>query len=75
MVAILQIIYWNQLSWMEMCDFFYKNFTECCSQRSNKQYPSISSDNGLAQTMGQIIIWANDGSYTNAHMWHLASIS
>ena len=28
---------------------------------SNKQYFSIGSNNGLAMTMQQAIIWANDG--------------
>ena len=27
----------------------------------NKQYSSIGVDNGLAPSMGQAIIWTNDG--------------
>ena len=42
---------------MEMLQFRL-NFTEVCS---NNQYSSIGSDNGLAPTRRQAIIWANDG--------------
>ena len=34
---------------------------EFCSQGFNKQYSSIVSDNGLAPTRRQSIIWTNDG--------------
>ena len=40
-----------------------------------KQYPSIGSDNGLAPTRRQTIIWTNDGQFTDAYMGHLASMS
>ena len=39
----------------------YLNFTEVCSQGSNQQYASIGSDNGLAPSRRQAIIWTNDG--------------
>ena len=40
---------------------FDENFIEICSQGSNSQYFSIGSDNGLAPTRQQAIIWTNDG--------------
>ena len=46
---------------MKMYYFFYKIFNEIYSQGSNKQYSSIGSDNGLALTRQQAIIWTNDG--------------
>ena len=36
---------------------------------------SIGSDNGLAQTRRQAIIWTNDGQITDAYMRHSASMS
>ena len=41
--------------------YFDLNFTEICSQGSNKQYGSIGSDNGLVLNWRQAIIWTNDG--------------
>ena len=35
---------------------------------SNEQYSSIGSDNGLAPTRQQAIIWANDGYFTDTYM-------
>ena len=35
---------------------------------SDQQYSSIGSDNGLAPTMLQVIIWTNDGKFTDACM-------
>ena len=35
--------------------------TEVCSSGLNEQYLTIGSDNGLAQTGRQAIIWSNDG--------------
>ena len=57
MVVISQMTLLNAFSWMEMLQFRL-NFTEVCS---NNQYSSIGSDNGLAPTRRQAIIWANDG--------------
>ena len=37
------------------------DFTEICSQGSNKQYSSIGSDNCLVPARQQAIIWTNDG--------------
>ena len=36
-------------------------FKEVCFQVSNYQYSIIGSDNGLAPTRRQTIIWINDG--------------
>ena len=38
--------------------------------RSNKQYPSIGSDYGLALTMRQAINWTNAGNSIDAYMHH-----
>ena len=40
---------------------FRLKFHRICSSMSNKQYPTIGSDNGLAPTRRQAIIWTNDG--------------
>ena len=42
---------------------------------NNKRYFSIGSDNGLAPTRQQAIIWTNDGKFIDAYMGHLASMS
>ena len=42
---------------------------------SNWQYSSIVSDNGLAPTRWQAIIWSNDGKLTDACMRRSASVS
>ena len=39
--------------------YFNSNFTEVCSQKSNWQYASIGSDNGMAPNRRQAIIWDN----------------
>ena len=45
---------------------FDYDFTEVCSQRSNWQYSSMGSDNGLAPSRRQAIIWTNDDLFTDA---------
>ena len=40
---------------------FAYDFTEMCSEGSNWHYSIIGSDNGLAPTRRQAMIWANDG--------------
>ena len=45
------------------------------SQVSNQQYSSIGSDNGLAPTRWQAIIWTNDDNFTDAYMRHSALMS
>ena len=42
--------------------------------RFNKQYSSIGSDNGLAPTRRQAVIWTNDGSTLYAYITHSASV-
>ena len=54
---------------------FPLDFTEVCFQGSNLQYSSNGSDNGLAPSKQQTIIWTNGGWFTNAYMCHLASMS
>ena len=50
-------------------------FIEVCSLVWNWQYPNIGSDNGLAPTKRQAIIWTNDGYFTEAYMRHSAEMS
>ena len=57
------------------CMNYDYNFTECYSWRSNKQYSINGSDNGLAPTRRQAIIWTNVGTFTNAYMRRSASMS
>ena len=52
--GILECIFLNV--WILM-----KNFSEVCSWKSNWQYSSIGSDNGLALNRQQAIVWINDG--------------
>ena len=49
------------------CD---SNFTEVYSQGSNQQYSSIGSDNAVAPTWRQAVIWTNDDYSTDAYMRH-----
>ena len=49
----------DTLKWK--CYNFDYDFTEICSQESNKHYFSIGLDNGLAPTWQQLNIWTNDG--------------
>ena len=37
--------------------------------------PAYCSDNGLAPSRRQAIIWTNDGLFTDAYMRHSASMS
>ena len=41
----------------------------------NWQNSNIGSDNGLAPTKRQAIIWTNDASITYAHMHHSVPMS
>ena len=45
------------------------------SNGPEKQYSNIGSDNGLAPTRQQVIIWTNDGKCTDAYMHHSVSMS
>ena len=58
--AISQTTLSNSFSWMKMLEFRLK-FLEICSIGSNLQYSTIGSDNGLAPSRRQAIIWTNDG--------------
>ena len=60
MDAISQTTFSNAFSWMKMFEFLFK-FTGVCYQGSNYQYSSIGSDNGLAPSRRQAIIWTNGG--------------
>ena len=42
--------------------YFDYNFTDVCSQGSNRQSSSIGLDNGLAPNRWQAIIWTNADS-------------
>ena len=59
---------------MKMFEFQLK-FNWICSQGSNEQYSSNGSDNGLAPSRRQAIIWTNGGWFTDAYMRHSASMS
>ena len=62
-------IKWPSISWrhfqMHFHEWKYANidydFIKICSQGSNVQYSGIGSDNDLAPTNWQAIIWTNDG--------------
>ena len=43
------------------CMSFTDDFTAICSWGSDKQYSIIGSDNSLAPTRREAIIWTNDG--------------
>ena len=60
MDAISQTTLSTAFSWMKNIDFHWY-FTEVYSQRSHWQYTNVGSDNGLAPTRRQAIIWTNDG--------------
>ena len=52
----------------------YQNITAGCSLVSNYYNSSIGSDDGLAPTRRQVIIWINDGKFTDAYMRHSTSM-
>ena len=54
---------------------FDNDFTDVCSQRSNSQYSSIGSDNGLVPTRGQAIIWTSNGKFTDSYIRHPVSMT
>ena len=60
--AILQMTYSNSL----YCKKIVSNFTENCFQRSNLPQASIGSDNGLALSRQQAIIWPMMAQLTDA---------
>ena len=60
----------SAFSWMKMFEFRLKFHWSLFLK-----YSSIGSDNGLAPTRRQAIIWTNDGEITDAYMRHSASMS
>ena len=76
MADISQTTFSNAFSWM-------KENTSISINISLKFVPEgrinnilhIGSDNGLAPTRRQAIIWTNDGKFTDAYMRHSASMS
>ena len=67
---IFKCIFLNENSWILIkisLKFVPKGFI--------LQYSIIGSDNGLAPSRWQAIIWTNNGSITNAYMRHSASMS
>ena len=74
MATIFQTTFSNAFSWTKIYEF-QLNFTEVGSYGSNQHYSSIGSGNGLAPSRRQVIIWTNDGYFTNAYMRHPASVS
>ena len=69
MAAISQTTLSNAFSWTKILELRL-NFPEVCSQGSNYQYSSTGSDNGLAPTRRQAIIWIIDHKITDAYMRH-----
>ena len=74
MATIFQMTYLNEFSWMKMFKL-WPNFIAVCSQKSNWQYVRISSDNGLASTRQQAIIWTSVGQFTDTYVRHSALMS
>ena len=74
MDAILLTTFSSAFSWMKMFELRLK-FLWSLFLRANEQYSSTGSDNGLAPTRRQAIIWTNDGLITDAYMRHSASMS
>ena len=60
------------ISWMKMFEFWLKSHW---SLFLRVQYSIIGSDNGLAPSRRQDIIWTNDGKFTDDYMRHSASMS
>ena len=52
---------------MKVVDFEW-DCTDVSSRGSNSLYSSIGSDNGLAPTRRQGIIWTNDGKFADVYV-------
>ena len=74
MDANSQTTFSSAFSWMKIFEFRLK-FHWSLFLRVQLTYSSIGSDNGLAPSRGQAIIWTNDGLFTDAYMHHSASMS
>ena len=57
------------------CLNFDYDFTGFCSKGSNQQHSSVGSDNGLAPTRRQAIVWTNVCYFADAYMRCSASVS
>ena len=73
MAPIFQMTFSNALYWMKMFEF--RLTSRWILLTKFQQYPSIGSDDGLAQTRRQAIIWTNDGYFTAAYMLDLVSMN
>ena len=69
--AISQATFSNAFSWMKMYEFWLKFH---CSL-DQLTISSTGSDNGLAPSRCQAIIWTSDGYFTDTYMHHWASMS
>ena len=84
MANISQTTFSNAIPWMKVEDNSTNislEFVPKCqinnynrSNHTNVQYNNISSDNGLAPTRRQAIIWTNDGKFTDTYVRHWASV-
>ena len=59
MAAISQTAFSKAFSWMKLYEFFNISL-KFVPEGQIKQYSSIGSDNGLAPTRRQAVIWTND---------------
>ena len=62
------VIFQNVLEWKYMN--FDLSFIKVCSEGPIEQYISNGSNNGLAPTRRQAILWTNDGKFIDACMRH-----
>ena len=60
MAAIFQTTFWNEFSWIEIYEYRLK-FHWGLFLRVQFTISHVDSDNGLAPTRRQAIIWINDG--------------
>ena len=65
MADISQPTFSNAFSWMKIYEF---SLEVPWSLFLSVEYSSIGSDNGLAPSRRQTIIWTSDGKFTDAHM-------
>ena len=68
----MNLTHWG---WDEIDDILQTTSLNAFPWTSNQQYASIVSDNGLAPTRRQAIIWTNDDYITDTYMRHSASMS
>ena len=68
MAAVFQT-FWNAFSWMKMYKFQSRFHWNSLRFVRNWQYTSIGSDNGLAPSRRQAIIWTSDGLFTDTYIY------